>query len=131
MKTTIQLEEIALFGLSIFLFSQLPFAWWWFPALLLLPDLSMLGYLFNPKIGAYSYNFFHHRLLGIALYLLGIWLENNLASLTGVILFGHASMDRIFGYGLKYTDSFAHTHLGMIGKQSQPVDSQKNNGLTS
>jgi hypothetical protein len=34
--------------------------------------------------------------------------------LAGVILFGHSSMDRIFGYGLKYSDSFQHTHLGML-----------------
>ena len=38
--------------------------------------------------------------------------------LGGLILFGHSSMDRILGYGLKYPDSFEHTHLGMIGKSS-------------
>lgn len=28
-------------------------------------------------------------------------------------------MDRIFGYGLKYSDDFKHTHLGMIGKKEE------------
>jgi hypothetical protein len=29
MKTWLQLEELALFLFSIYLFAQLPFAWWW------------------------------------------------------------------------------------------------------
>ena len=36
--------------------------------------------------------------------------------IAAIILYGHASMDRIFGYGLKFNDSFHHTHLGWIGK---------------
>ena len=36
--------------------------------------------------------------------------------LAAIILFGHASMDRMFGYGLKFGDHFQHTHLGWIGK---------------
>nr|WP_317235731.1 DUF4260 family protein [Niabella hibiscisoli] len=34
----------------------------------------------------------------------------------GVVLFGHASLDRVAGYGLKYNNGFAFTHLGVIGK---------------
>ncbi|MCH7411611.1 DUF4260 domain-containing protein [Belliella sp. DSM 111904] len=112
----IKLEEIAQFILSIIIFNQLDFAWWVFLALLLLPDLSMLGYLFNTKIGAIAYNIFHHKLLGIMLYGLGMWMVHSYVMLAGVILFGHAAMDRIFGYGLKYADDFKHTHLGWIGK---------------
>jgi hypothetical protein len=33
---------------------------------------------------------------------------------TGTLLFTHASFDRILGYGLKYFDSFKHTHLGWM-----------------
>jgi hypothetical protein len=29
----------------------------------------------------------------------------------------HVAVDRALGYGLKYPDSFAHTHLGWIGRQ--------------
>ena len=36
--------------------------------------------------------------------------------ITGIILYGHASMDRIFGYGLKFAENFQHTHMGWIGK---------------
>lgn len=118
MNTLLKLEELGQFLLSILLFTQLDFAWWVFPACILLPDISMLGYVFNTKIGAWSYNFFHHKLLAIAFLIPGYWLNNSLLILAGVILFGHSAMDRIFGYGLKFTDNFKHTHLGWIGNKS-------------
>ncbi len=116
MKTILSLENIGEFVLAVFLFSRLDYAWWWFPALLLLPDLSMIGYSINTKMGAYLYNFVHHKTLGISFYLIGVALTSSVLTLAGIILFAHSAMDRIFGYGLKYTDSFKHTHLGWIGK---------------
>lgn len=118
MRRLLKLEDLGAFLLSIFLFSQLDFAWWVYPALLLLPDFSMLGYLVNTKVGALLYNFFHHQLLGMACWMLGIWLSLPALALAGVILFGHSAMDRLFGYGLKYPDSFHNTHLGWIGKNA-------------
>ena len=116
MKQVIQLEELGMFLLSIFLFNQLSFAWWWFPALILLPDISMVGYAAGNKIGAIVYNFFHHKAVAIAVYVLGFYLHNELIQLIGIILFGHSSMDRFFGYGLKTFAGFKSTHLGEIGK---------------
>ncbi|AWH84017.1 DUF4260 domain-containing protein [Flavobacterium album] len=114
MNTLIKLEEAALFGLGIYLFSLLNFEWWWFAALLLAPDLSMLGYLGGNKSGAWMYNFFHHRGIAIAVYIAGIYLENEWMQLAGVMLFAHSSMDRMFGYGLKYEEGFKFTHLGNL-----------------
>ena len=117
MNTLLKLEELGQFLLSIILFNQLDYVWWVFPACLLLPDLSMIGYVVNTKIGAWLYNFFHHKLLAIAVWILGFCLNNSLLSLAGVILFGHSAMDRALGYGLKFNDDFKHTHLGWIGKK--------------
>lgn len=114
MRTTLKLEEGALFLLSIAIFSTLPFAWWWFPVLLLLPDVFMLGYLINSRIGAFCYNLGHHRGLGLAFYGIGLWTGNAVIVLIGVILFGHSAFDRIWGYGLKYTQGFRYTHLGVL-----------------
>lgn len=116
MKKLITLEEIAQFLLGIFLFSRLNFAWWWFPALILVPDFSMVGYLLNSKIGVWIYNFFHHKLLAVIVFVLGYYVDNQILILAGTILFAHSAMDRIFGYGLKYEDAFTNTHLGKIGK---------------
>jgi Domain of unknown function (DUF4260) len=117
MKLLLNLEEWGVFLLCIFLFSRLEFAWWWFPLLLLLPDLGMIGYLVSPKIGAFTYNLVHHRLLAAVVAAYAIWSGNDHWKLAAIILFAHISMDRALGYGLKYEDSFSHTHLGTIGKQ--------------
>ena len=115
MKTLVKSEELIQFLGAIYLFSRLNFAWWWFPALLLLPDISMIGYLINPAAGAVLYNLVHHKGLGIVIGLLGLILGNQNLMLTGIILFAHSSMDRVAGYGLKYFDSFKHTSLGDLG----------------
>jgi len=115
MKNLIKLEEAALFALALYAFSRLPFAWWWFPALLLVPDLSMLGYLAGNKAGAWAYNLFHHRAVAVILYLAAWYFTSPLLELAGIILFAHSAMDRCLGYGLKYEKGFAFTHLGEIG----------------
>ncbi|WP_136667407.1 DUF4260 domain-containing protein [Flavobacterium sp. H122] len=116
MKATIKLEELGLFVFGIYLFSLLNYQWWWFLILILVPDFSMIGYAFGDKMGAYVYNIFHHRGIAVLLYLIGVYFSDNIIQLIGIILFSHASMDRIFGYGLKYEKGFKFTHLGEIGK---------------
>ena len=117
MKTIIKLEELGLLLLGIYFFSILNYAWWWFFTLILAPDFSMVGYVFGNKIGAFSYNLFHHRGIAIIIYLIGIYFHQNEIQLAGVILFAHSSFDRMLGYGLKYEKGFKYTHLGLIGKQ--------------
>ncbi|UYW01939.1 DUF4260 domain-containing protein [Flavobacterium agricola] len=116
MQKLLKLEQVGQLMLAIFLYQQLHTSWWLFLGLFFLPDLSMLGYGINPKIGAYVYNFFHSKFVAIFCLLIGFYAEWQPLYITGIILFGHASFDRILGYGLKYADAFAHTHLGFIGK---------------
>lgn len=115
MKTSLKIEELFMFGLGIYLFSLLPYEWWWFLVLILTPDIGMMGYLFGNKMGAFMYNLFHHKGLAIAIYLLGVYLSSPVVQLSGIILFAHSAMDRILGYGLKYDKGFKFTHLGEIG----------------
>jgi hypothetical protein len=117
-KDLLKLEEFFLFGLSLFLFSELDYSWVWYALLFLAPDLSMLGYLWNPHVGSWTYNLIHHKGLAIALYLLGHLLANPALQFAGTLLLGHSSLDRVFSYGLKYPDAFKNTHLGVIGKQN-------------
>jgi hypothetical protein len=114
MKNTLKLEELAMFLFSILLFNQTSFAWWWYLALILLPDIGMLGYLVNTKTGAITYNLFHHKALALLVLFLGWQWNIEWVMLSGIILFGHSSLDRVFGYGLKYGDSFQNTHLGQL-----------------
>ena len=102
--------------LGFYLYLSMDYPIWWFFALLLTPDIGMLGYLGGNKLGAITYNICHHRGLAVLLYILGKSILNVPAlELVGIVLFSHAAMDRIFGYGLKYDKGFKYTHLGKIG----------------
>lgn len=117
MKNIIKLEETAMLIISILALMYLKVEWWYYLVLFLGPDISLAGYLLGNKVGAICYNVFHHK--GIALVLLTIGFIYNYRELqiAGLILFGHSSMDRMAGYGLKLNEGFKFTHLGMIGKK--------------
>jgi len=119
MKNLIKYEEAAMFLLSICLFTQLHFAWYWWLVWILAPDLSMIGYGAGNRVGAILYNLVHHKGIAIGVYLLGLYTVNEDLELAGLILFGHSSMDRAMGYGLKYFSGFQDTHLGKIGKSAK------------
>ncbi|WP_284463972.1 DUF4260 domain-containing protein [Chryseobacterium sp.] len=119
MKIQLKLEYAAFLLLGIFAFAQTEYSWWWFAALFLAPDISMLGYTINNKVGAFCYNLFHHLGLAIVVYLAGTVLSLHYLQMIGAILFSHSAFDRILGYGLKYPDSFQNTHLGKIGKKTE------------
>ena len=119
MKTLLKLEEIAIFvGTLLAFYGSVPFPWWLFVILLVAPDLGALGYLAGPRVGACSYNLAHHRGIAVALYFLGIYLEQPMLIWAGLIIFLHSTLDRALGFGLKYPDSFQNTHLGTIGRMA-------------
>lgn len=114
MNSHLKFEYATLLVLSVFLFSLLPYVWWWYPTLFLVPDVGIIGYALNPRAGAWTYNLFHSLATGILLYLLGLYTYTSFLALAGVIIIGHAGFDRLLGYGLKFQDSFKHTHLGNL-----------------
>lgn len=116
MNQLLKLEAFALFMVSGYFLINIDFGInvWLLFLLFFSPDISMLGYLHNAKTGAFLYNLFHHKFIAAVFLSLGYFLDYNYLLLTGLILFSHASFDRIFGYGLKYPDSFKHTHLGWM-----------------
>ncbi|GAB4411754.1 MAG: DUF4260 domain-containing protein [Microscillaceae bacterium] len=117
MKILLKSEELASLALSILLYAQLDWAWYWYLVWFLAPDLGMVGYAADPRVGAYLYNLSHHKGLAIGLGMAGFFLPNPHLLFSGLLLFGHAALDRLFGYGLKYTRGFQYTHLVIIGKQ--------------
>ncbi len=131
MKNLLKLEELAQFAFCLVALIVLHAPWWVYPLLLVGPDVSMLGYLVNTRTGAFCYNLFHHKAIGVSCLAMaaamgygqrtteGLLQEGSLWLIVGIILYGHASMDRIFGYGLKFGDSFQHTHLGWIGRSKE------------
>ena len=109
-------EGLATFaaGLAGFLLLGLP--WWAFLLLLIVPDVSMAGYLRGPRLGAIAYNVAHDLATGLAIAGLGLALGSTAVAAIGAVLIAHSGMDRIMGYGLKLPGSFQDTHLGRIGR---------------
>ena len=114
MKTLLNLEYVGGFLLALILFSQLPFAWWLYPVVFFAPDISAAGYLAGPKVGAATYNMAHHLALAVCVYGIGTAGSLPWFQLAGTVLLGHIFFDRFLGFGLKYPDSFKHTHLGTM-----------------
>jgi hypothetical protein len=85
-------------------------------ALILVPDVSMLGYLRGPRVGAIAYNLVHSWATAGIVAGAGLLLGQGWLVLAGVLLLTHAGMDRGLGYGLKYPTAFQDTHLGRIGR---------------
>ena len=107
-------EGVALLALSVLLYRVNGGSWLLFGVLLLAPDLSMLGYLAGPKVGAAIYNAFHTYAMPAVVGALGMIFASPVAMAVALIWFAHIGVDRTVGYGLKYPTSFKDTHLQRV-----------------
>ena len=110
----LRVEGVALLALSVLLYWVNRESWLLFGALLLAPDLSMLGYLAGPRVGAAIYNAFHTYAMPAVVGALGMVLASPMAVALALIWFAHIGVDRTVGYGLKYPTSFKDTHLQRV-----------------
>ncbi len=111
----LRVEGAAVFVAALAFYLTLGGWWILLVPLLLLPDVSMLGYLRGPAVGAALYNLAHNWAVALAIVAAGVALESTWLALAGSILVAHVGMDRALGYGLKYATAFHDTHLGRIG----------------
>jgi hypothetical protein len=117
MKNILKLESAGLFIFftsAYFLFHS--GTWGLYIALFFVPDVSFGLFLINKKLGAIAYNIFHHQGILVLLFLIGYYVIEESIMKVALIFLAHSTFDRVAGYGLKYFDSFDHTHLGWIGK---------------
>jgi hypothetical protein len=112
----LRLEGAVLLAGSLLAYSSTGRAWWLVPLALLVPDLSMIGYLVGTRIGARAYNVAHATPIPAVVVAVGWWQDTSLVLALGLIWIAHIGVDRLVGYGLKYGDHFQHTHLGRIGR---------------
>jgi hypothetical protein len=112
----LRIEGLAIAAASIVLYARTGATWWLFAALWLAPDLSMLGYLISPCRGARIYNAFHTYTLPITLGLAAWFLHAKGLAPLALIWVNHIAVDRLLGYGLKFSNGFGWTHLGIKGK---------------
>ncbi len=115
-RTLLRLEGLTLFAGMTLLYAVWDGSWWVYAILFLAPDLSFLGYLAGPRLGAIVYNAAHSYMAPMALMTVGFALSSPLALSIAMIWLAHIGIDRALGYGMKYSAGFGFTHLGRIGR---------------
>ncbi len=111
----LRLEGLAVAAVTAALYGRTGANWWLFAGLWLAPDLSMLGYVFGSCRGARIYNAVHAYVAPAALGLCALLLHTNGLLPFALIWANHIGVDRLLGYGLKYSDGFRWTHLNNPG----------------
>jgi hypothetical protein len=117
-RTLLRLEGLALFAGMTLLYVVWDGLWWVYALLFLVPDLSFLGYLAGPRVGAIVYNAAHSYMGPMVMMTTGFALGSPLTLSIAMIWLAHIGIDRALGYGLKYSAGFGFTHLGRIGKDA-------------
>jgi len=104
-------EGAAVFAATLVFYAHWHFRWWLFAVLILVPDVFMIGYAINVKLGATLYNVVHTSVGPIVLLLLATILPAPQLTPYGLIWLAHLGFDRMIGAGLKYPTQFRDTHL--------------------
>lgn len=110
----IAVESAATLAAAVVLYQIHGGSWWLFGALILAPELFMLGYVGGPKVGAFVYNLAHVYAGPVILGTVGIAVVNDLLVSIAIVWLAHIAMDRTMGYGLKYASGFKDSHLSRV-----------------
>ena len=117
-RLVLRLEGLCVLIAASVAYSKFGLGWGTFALFFLTPDISFLGYLAGPKIGAVSYNVAHSYVGAVACLVASLVLPVPTLLSAGIIWFAHIGFDRALGYGLKYSEGFGFTHLGHIGRSA-------------
>lgn len=113
-RLLLRLEGLALAAGSLAVYVHLDFSLLALIGLLIAVDLSLLGYLAGPRIGATTYNLAHTVVVPIALGAAGILADAPTLTQVALAWLAHIGVDRALGLGLKYPGDFRDTHLQRV-----------------
>ncbi|MBL0314127.1 MAG: DUF4260 domain-containing protein [Holophagaceae bacterium] len=118
-KALLRIEGACVLLAASLAYLKFGLGWKTFAIFFFVPDISFLGYLAGPVVGAISYNAAHSYAGAVMALLAGVWLSNPILVGVALIWSAHLGFDRALGYGLKYSSGFGITHLGLIGRARQ------------
>jgi hypothetical protein len=110
-RPLLHLEGATVLLLSVFAYRWSHGGWLQFALLFLLPDISMIGYLANVRLGAMTYNAVHSYIAPLLLAAYSLGTNSPTLLSLALIWIAHIGFDRALGYGLKYPTAFKDTHL--------------------
>ncbi|MFH4918423.1 MULTISPECIES: DUF4260 domain-containing protein [Staphylococcus] len=114
MSNFIKLENAFVFIVTLCVYFMFDFSLWIFLLFLLLPDISMFGYIINKEVGSKIYNIGHTYILPILITLCYLLTKESILLQVSLIWLAHISMDRTIGYGLKYAIGFDKTTIQKV-----------------
>lgn len=118
-RLLLRLEGAMVLLVSLLLYQRFPGSWATFALCFLLPDVSFTGYLFGPKVDALAYNAAHSYVGPLLCACAAAATGFQIYSVATLIWSAHIGFDRALGYGLKYSQGFGFTHLGLIGRAAK------------
>jgi hypothetical protein len=110
-KILLHVEGAVVLALSVFFYHQLHAGWLLFAILFLAPDLFIVGYLANVRMGSAIYNFAHTYFAPAILLASAYFVSKPQLTPIALIWTAHIAFDRLLGFGLKYPTHFKDTHL--------------------
>jgi hypothetical protein len=110
-RSLLCLEGATVFMVSLFFYHSTHASWLQFALLFFVPDVSMLGYLVNARVGAISYNAVHSYVVPLIMATWSLGTDHATVLAVALIWIAHIGFDRVLGYGLKYPTGFRDTHL--------------------
>lgn len=110
----LRLEGLTGFITALVVYAHLGGSVGLFLLLILVPDLSAIGYAHSLRLGSVMYNIAHFYLVPMLMAAAALAFNIPGLLLLAVIWFAHISMDRIVGYGFKYAHASKDTHLQRV-----------------
>jgi len=110
-RPLLHLEGAAVFVLSLLGYHWSHGGWLLLVLLFLVPDLSMIGYVANVRLGTITYNAAHTYIAPLALAAYSFTAGHPMLLWLSLIWIAHIGFDRMLGFGLKYPTVFKDTHL--------------------
>lgn len=111
-RTILRLEGLSALSIAVTGYAGIHASWGLFALLFLVPDISFIAYLANPRVGAIAYNALHSYIGPLVLGLAAHFSQASSLLPIALIWAAHIGFDRAVGYGLKYSSAFGDTHLG-------------------
>lgn len=113
-RLLLHLEGLAVLTVSLVLYANQNFGWGTFALFLFAPDLAIIPYAINKRVGQIAYNLVHTIIFPLAFAFYSVMNANDIGIQASLIWFAHIGMDHLFGYGFKYPSSFKETHFSRI-----------------
>lgn len=113
-RLLLHIEGLSILIAIIALYAHVSGDWVLFIALLFAPDLAMLGYLVDNKVGNIVYNLAHLTTIPAILLGVGLMTDEHTLFAVALIWLAHIWLDRAVGYGFKYATQFKDTHMNRV-----------------